>query len=65
MKAEAKFKPYPDAAGKWRWRLVSPNGRIIADSGQGYDSHRDCMAGISLVKLYAPDAPVEQQAATR
>lgn len=27
---------YKDSAGKWRWRYVANNGRILADSGQGY-----------------------------
>lgn len=27
---------YKDAAGEWRWRRVAPNGRIVADSGEGY-----------------------------
>jgi uncharacterized protein YegP (UPF0339 family) len=27
---------YKDAKGEWRWRLVAANGRIIADSGEGY-----------------------------
>ena len=29
---------YPDAKGKWRWRVISPNGKIIASSGQGFAS---------------------------
>lgn len=27
---------YPDAEGKFRWKIVSRNGRIRADSGEGY-----------------------------
>ena len=34
----------------WRWRLVSPNGRTIADSAEGYLSESDCQHGIDLVK---------------
>ena len=30
------FEIYRDAAGEWRWRLVAGNGRIVADSGEGY-----------------------------
>lgn len=33
-----KFEIYRDAAREWRWRLVAPNGLIIADSGEGYAS---------------------------
>jgi uncharacterized protein YegP (UPF0339 family) len=28
---------YRDRAGEWRWRLTV-NGRIVADSGEGYSS---------------------------
>lgn len=27
---------YQDAAGEWRWRRRSPNGRTVADGGEGY-----------------------------
>jgi uncharacterized protein YegP (UPF0339 family) len=32
-----KLVIYKDLSGKaWRWRLVASNGRIIADSSEGY-----------------------------
>lgn len=27
---------YRDSRKEWRWRLKSPNGRIVAESGEGY-----------------------------
>lgn len=39
----AKFELYRDKAKKWRWRLVASNGRIVADSGQGYRSKGACV----------------------
>ena len=27
---------YKDTKGEWRWRLKASNGRIIADSAEGY-----------------------------
>ena len=27
---------YEDKGGGWRWRRVSSNGRIVADSGESY-----------------------------
>jgi uncharacterized protein YegP (UPF0339 family) len=44
------FQVYEDAEGGWRWRLVAGNGRIIADSGEGYRDKQDCLHGIELVK---------------
>lgn len=31
-----KFNIYKDAKGLWRWQLLARNGRILADSGEGY-----------------------------
>lgn len=27
---------YSDGVGLWRWRITARNGRIVADSGEGY-----------------------------
>ena len=48
--SDSKYKVSTDNAAQWRWRLVSSNGRIIADSGQGYASRTSCLEGIDLVK---------------
>ena len=45
-----KYEIYKDVQGYWRWRLKASNGRIIADSGEGYWNKQDCLAGIGLVK---------------
>ena len=58
MAGSAKFEYYRDRAGQWRWHLKAPNGLLIADSGQGYRNEEDCVAGVRLVKRYAPDAEV-------
>lgn len=34
---------YRDVPGKWRWRLWNRNGKIMADSGQGYVRRIDCL----------------------
>ncbi len=54
--ARKSFHVYQDDAGEWRWRLVSANGRVIADSGEGYRHRADCLHGVELVKdaRYAP-----------
>lgn len=30
------FVKYKDVRGGWRWKLASPNGQIMGDSGEGY-----------------------------
>jgi len=52
------YQVYRDQSGMWRWRLkVVQNGRIVADSGEGYVNKADCLYGISLAKGSA-SAPV-------
>ena len=41
---------YKDANSQYRWRYVSTNGRIIADSAEGYYNKSDCLNGIAIVK---------------
>lgn len=41
---------YKDAAGEYRWRYQAVNGRIIADSGEGYKTKKDCRHGLDLVR---------------
>jgi uncharacterized protein YegP (UPF0339 family) len=36
----AKFEVYSDSKGEWRWRFKADNGRIIADSAEGYNNIR-------------------------
>ena len=56
----AKFEVYPDKSGQWRWRFRANNGRIVADSGEGYANKSDCENGIKVVKNEAPNADIVQ-----
>lgn len=51
---------YRDSANQWRWRFVSSNGRIIADSAESYWNKSDCLAGINIMKGSA-GAPVYER----
>jgi uncharacterized protein YegP (UPF0339 family) len=55
-----KFQGYRDAKGEYRWRLVSSNGRIIADSAEGYVTPAGCIHGMETVfhDLHEEPAPV-------
>ncbi len=55
------FELYEDKAGEYRWRLVHPNGNIIADSGEGYSSARKARQGLASVREHAAHAGVEDQ----
>ena len=54
-----KFEKYTDRRGEYRWRLKASNGKIIADSGEGYVNSADRNHGIDLVKSTSAATPVE------
>lgn len=58
MPTEPVFEVFQDRGGEWRWRLVVPNGNIIADSGEGYSSKQGAKRGIASVRRNAPAASV-------
>jgi len=55
------FEVYKDKSGKFRFRLVAPNGETIASS-EGYNEKSSCMNGIESVKKNAPIATVKDVA---
>jgi uncharacterized protein YegP (UPF0339 family) len=58
--AMANFEVYLDKSGQWRWRFRANNGRIVADSGEGYMNKKDCEDGARVVKNEAPYADIVQ-----
>lgn len=42
----AKAAIYQDSAGEWRWHIKAPNGRIVADSAEGYRDRRGARRGL-------------------
>ncbi len=61
----ASFELYRDRAREYRWRLRAANGRIIADSGEGYVDKDGAVHGIALVRDLAPGARLEDLTAER
>ena len=46
-----RFEVYRDKAGEYRWRLLSSNRQVVADSGEGYTRREDAHRAIgSLLK---------------
>ena len=43
MKPQPEF--YRDRRKEWRWRYRAANGKIIAESGEGYKNREDCEEG--------------------
>lgn len=44
-----KFEVYRDKLGEYRWRLLTSNGRIAADSGEGYTRREDAHRAIATL----------------
>jgi uncharacterized protein YegP (UPF0339 family) len=53
----AKFVVYLDRSKQFRFRLVAPNGEIIA-SGESYETRASCLKGIKSIQKNAPVAPI-------
>ncbi len=53
-----QFEVYLGKNNKWYWRLMSRNGRIIADGGQGYTRKEGAIKGLQVVKSLAYHASV-------
>lgn len=45
-----KVEFYEDKAAYHRWRLKAANGKIVADSGEGYSSLRKARAGLEAAR---------------
>jgi uncharacterized protein YegP (UPF0339 family) len=43
------FVVYADPTGAFRWRFVSPDGRLVAVSGEGYLTEDDCKTALILL----------------
>jgi len=54
-----RFEVIRDTRSGFRWRLKGANGRIIANSGEGYKTKAACLGGIDLVQRGAASATIE------
>ena len=59
----AKFEIYKGKIGDFHWRLTHTNGRVIANSGEGYTTKVNAINGLNSVKENAPNATVEDRTA--
>lgn len=57
----AKFVVKKGSTGKFRFNLLSTNGKVIATS-EAYETKRAAMNGIESVKKHASDAEIDDQA---
>lgn len=50
-----KYEVYADAAGRYRWRLVSTNGQTVAASGESFDSQSNATRAAENFKKNCSD----------
>lgn len=55
------FTIYKDRNSEFRWRFKSSNGRIIADSAEGYTSEANAINGIDLLRSHAATANIYKE----
>lgn len=55
-----RYEMYKDSAGDFRWRFIASNGRIVADSAEGYTTKAKCKAGIRIMQNSA-SAPIQTE----
>lgn len=49
---------YVDAKGEYRWRLKSRNGKVVADSGEGYNEKRKAKQAWTRLVYAMDEKPV-------
>jgi uncharacterized protein YegP (UPF0339 family) len=54
----AEFEIYKDARFEFRWRFKANNGRILAESAEGYNNPANCEHAIILIKQQVANAGV-------
>ena len=55
----ADFEIYEDFQQEWRWRMIADNGRIMADSAEGYDSASNAHRAVDRFLKIARKATIQ------
>jgi uncharacterized protein len=60
-KEKLTFIVYVGEDKQYRWKLVAPNNRNIANGGEGYENKADCLWAIELIRLNASDSDIRDK----
>ncbi len=52
---------YQDKKGLFRWRFVAPNGKIVADGGEGYASRSNAIRAARRMTVVAAFAKLKAE----
>lgn len=53
-----KIEIYNDKATEYRWRMVARNGKVVADSAEGYTTKQGCEHAIARFKDEVANAEI-------
>lgn len=56
-----RIEIYQDKKGEWRWRMVSSNGRIMADGAEGYSRRINAVRGAERFRKAAAKATINYE----
>ena len=51
-KSTIDLQVYKDKSKEYRWRIVHKNGKVLADSGEGYARRRNCVNALRNLYQY-------------
>jgi uncharacterized protein len=54
----SEFDAYEDLVGKWRWRLLGGDGRVVASSGESFETHWHALRAAESVRGTATGATI-------
>jgi uncharacterized protein YegP (UPF0339 family) len=52
------FDIYKDVTGDWRWKLWAKNGKVVADSAEGYKNRNHALTMVGKIKEGMPSVAV-------
>lgn len=55
------IKVYKDTAGEFRWKILSKNNKIMADSGEGYKTRRALHKSLETLRKVFYSVPLEEE----
>ena len=59
----SKFTVYADREHEYRWRLLSNDESVLAESGKAFERREDCIASVKRIQKEIPGATVVTEAA--
>ena len=55
MKRKYRLQYYQNENNQWYWRLLSSNGKIVADGAEGYASKPNLLRAVKKLKVFNLD----------